>query len=247
MAATVDPKATLMRLIELQKLDSDVWRVRQRIADGPRLLERRSERLRQAEQKVAKTHERILDVKKQAGLLELEVKTREAEIAKIQAAQGQSRTNEEFRAYNDHANRLRKENRATEDRILECEQQVEDVKKELAEQERALEQLAAEAKENAALWAKDAAEYQAELDQMVARRAEYAKSLPPGPLSTYERVLKARDGKAIVSVEGGRTCGGCSMSITPNDMTRLHRMNEIVSCRSCERILYLPELATAAH
>lgn len=245
MAATVDPKATLMRLIELQKLDSDVWRVRQRIADGPRLLERRSEKLRQAEQKIAAIHAKILEVKKQAGLLELEVKTREGEIGKIQAAQGQSRTNEEFRAFNDHANRLRKENRATEDRVLEFEQQVEDVKKELVEQEKSRDQLAAEAKENAALWQKDEAEYQVELDQMSVRRAEYAKSLPPGPLSIYERVLKVRDGKAVVAVEG-KSCGGCQMSITPNDLTRLHRMNEIVACRSCERILYIPELSTAA-
>jgi predicted nucleic acid-binding Zn-ribbon protein len=35
------------------------------------------------------------------------------------------------------------------------------------------------------------------------------------------------------------------MSITANDFTRLHRGNELVSCRSCERILYLAE-STAA-
>ena len=33
------------------------------------------------------------------------------------------------------------------------------------------------------------------------------------------------------------------MAITPNDLTRLHRSGELVYCRSCERILYLPEVA----
>ena len=74
------------------------------------------------------------------------------------------------------------------------------------------------------------------------KRAEYARSLPPGPLSTYERVLKARDGKAVVPVEL-KNCGGCQMAITPNDLNRLHSSSELVYCRSCERILYLKEVA----
>jgi len=243
--ATVDPKATLLALIGLQKLDHDIWRIRRRIAEGPLLVERRADRWRQEEARVQQAHASILEIRKEIGLLELEIKTREGEIGKIQAAQGQSRTNEEFRAYNEHANRLRKENRAVEDRILEHEEKVENARRELAELERTRDAHKAEADENAAQWSRDEAEYRAELDQLTARRDEYARSLPAGPLSTYERVLKARDGKAVVPAEG-RMCGGCQMSITPNDFTRLHRMNELVACRSCERILYLPELSSAA-
>jgi predicted nucleic acid-binding Zn-ribbon protein len=243
--ATVDPKATLLALIGLQKLDNSVGRIRRRIKEGPQLIERRSERWKQAEARVQQAHAKILELRKEIGLLELDVKIREGEIAKIQLAQGQSRTNEEFRAYNEHANRLRTENRAVEDRILEIEQKVEDARKELSELERTRDAHKVEADENAAQWKKDAAEYQTELDQLLAQRAEYAKSLPPGPLSVYERVLRGREGKAVVSIEG-KMCGGCQMSIVPNDFARLHRMNEIVSCRSCERILYLPELFTVA-
>ena len=243
--ATADPRQTMIGLINLQKLDADVWRVKRRIAEGPLLLARRGERLQQAQARAEATHQKILELKKQIGALELDVKTKDVEVAKIQGAQGQSRTNEEFRAFGEHVNRLRKENRAVEDRILEIEQQVEDAKKELAELERTRDAHKAEADEHVAQWQKDAAEYQAELDQLLAQRGEYAKSLPPGPLAVYERVLRGREGKAVVPIEG-KMCGGCQMSIVPNDFARLHRMNEIVSCRSCERILYLPELATAA-
>jgi hypothetical protein len=243
--ATVDPKQTLFALIGLQKLDNDVWRVKRRIAEGPALIERRAERWKQSEARVQQAHAKILELRKEIGLLELEIKTREGEIGKIQAAQGQSRTNEEFRAYNEHANRLRKENRAVEDRILEFEEQVETAKKDTADLERTRDASKAESDADLAQWQKDEAEYKVELERMQAQRAEYAKSLPPGPLSIYERVLKARDGKAVVPAEG-QMCGGCQMRIVPNDYTRLHRMNEIVTCRSCERILYLPELSSAA-
>jgi predicted nucleic acid-binding Zn-ribbon protein len=242
--ATVDPKATLLALIGLQRLDNDVARIRRRIAEGPQLLARRAERLQQEETRVQQAHAGLLELRKQVGLLELEIKTREGEIGKIQAAQGQSRTNEEFRAYNEHANRLRKENRAVEDRILEIEEKVEAAKQELAELEKLRDEHRKERDADAAQWQKDEAEYKAGLEQLQVRRDEYAKSLPPGPLQVYERVLRGREGKAVVPVEG-RTCGGCQMGIVPNDMARLRGMSELVICRSCERILYLPELSGA--
>lgn len=240
--ATVDPKQALIGLIRLQELDAEVWRMKRRIAEGPQLLARRNERAVQADARVQQTHAKILDLKKQIGAFELDVKTKDAEILKIQGAQGQSRTNEEFRAYGEHVSRLRKEKSAIEDRILEVLQQVETADAAQKEQKATLEALKRESAENTATWQREEAEYRAELAAADARRAEYAKSLPPGPLSTYERVLKARDGKAVVPVES-RSCGGCQMAITPNDLARLHRSGEIVYCRSCERILYLPEVA----
>ena len=125
--ATVDPKQTLIGLIRLQQLDADVWRMKRRIAEGPQLLARRNERSTQAEARVQQTQAKILDFKKQIGALELDVKTKDGEILKIQGAQGQSRTNEEFRAFGEHVSRLRKEKNAIEDRILEFLQQIETI------------------------------------------------------------------------------------------------------------------------
>jgi predicted nucleic acid-binding Zn-ribbon protein len=239
--ATVDPKQTLIGLIRLQQLDADVWRMKRRIAEGPQLLARRNERSTQAEARVQQTQAKILDFKKQIGALELDVKTKDGEILKIQGAQGQSRTNEEFRAFGEHVSRLRKEKNAIEDRILEFLQQIETIDATLKEQKATLDALKKEAEENAALWKRDEAEYRVELATFQARRDEFAKTLPPGPLSTYERMLRLRDGKAIVPSEG-KSCGGCQMAITPNDFARLRLGNELVYCRSCERILYYPEL-----
>jgi predicted nucleic acid-binding Zn-ribbon protein len=240
--ATVDPKQTLIGLIRLQQLDADVWRMKRRIAEGPQLLARRNERATQAEARVQQTQAKILDFKKQIGALELDVKTKDVEILKIQGAQGQSRTNEEFRAFGEHVSRLKKEKNAIEDRILEFLQQIESADATLKEQKATLDSLKKESAENAAVWQREEAEYKAELASADAKRAEYARSLPPGPLSTYERVLKARDGKAVVPVEL-KNCGGCQMAITPNDLNRLHSSSELVYCRSCERILYFKEVA----
>jgi len=242
--ATVDPKATLKALIDLQKLDQDISRIRQRIREMPQILERRGERFRQAEGRVAAALARVTDLKKQIGLCELEIKTKDGEIAKIQGAQGQSRTNEEFRAFGDHVQRLKKENRAIEDRILECLGTIETIDKELLDLKATRDALKQEVDVDRKQWQKDEAEYQADLAKREGERAGYAATIAPGPLSTYERVLRARDGKALVTADG-RVCGGCSMSVTPNDYNRLMAGGQLISCRSCERILFISENAAA--
>ena len=239
--ATVDPRQTVTSLIALQKLDAEILRLERRIAEGPQLLARRGERLQQVEARIQQTLQKILEVKKQIGALELEVKIKEVEVAKIQGAQGQSRTNEEFRAFGDHIGRLRKDCRELEDRELEFYQQVETHDVTLKEQKSTQASLKKEADENTSLWQRDEKEYRLRLAAAQARRAEFACSLPAGPLSTYERMLRLRDGKAIVPADG-KSCGGCQMAITPNDFARLHQANEMIYCRSCERILYVPEL-----
>ncbi|MBL8841444.1 MAG: hypothetical protein JNL90_07940 [Planctomycetes bacterium] len=242
--ATVDPKATLALLMGLQRIDQDVWRLRQRIKETPLLLDRRAERFRQGEARVAASQARVTELRKQIGLLELDVKTKDGEILKIQGAQGQSRTNEEFRAFGDHVARLRKEKSALEDRILDHLGQIESIEKEQVDLKSTRDSLKKEVDADLAQWKKDEAEYQAELAARLAERAEFAKQVAPGPLSVYERVLKVRDGKAMVTADG-KICGGCQMSITPNDFTRLHRGNELVACRNCERILYLTDMPAA--
>ncbi len=242
--ATVDPRETLKALLDLQKIDHDVWRIRQRIREMPQILERRGERFRQSEARVAAAVARVTDLKKQIGLLELEIKTKEGEVAKIQGAQGQSRTNEEFRAFGDHVQRLKKENRAIEDRILEFLGTIESVDKELVDLKATRDALKQEVDADRAQWQKDEAEYQADLAKRDGERAVYAATIAPGPLSTYERVLKVRDGKALVTANG-RTCGGCSMSVTPNDYNKLMAGGQLISCRSCERILFIAENAAA--
>ncbi|MSR46038.1 MAG: hypothetical protein EXS13_03060 [Planctomycetes bacterium] len=243
--ATADLKVTLAGLLALQKVDQETRRIQQRIQEMPQILERRGERFRQSEARVATALARILDLKKQAGLAELEVKGKDAEIAKIQGAQGQSRTNEEFRAFGEHVTRLKKDTRAIEDRILEHLTQVESIERELIDLQSTRAALQKEVDVDLVQWKKDEAEYRAELAERAKHRAEQAKSIPAGPLSVYDRVLRVRDGKAMVPADS-RICGGCSMSITANDYARLHTGNELVLCRSCERILYLAETTAAS-
>lgn len=229
-------------LIRLQRLDDEIFRIQRRLSEGPRLVERRTTGFRQAQARLDAHHDRIKHLRAQVAERELELKSREGEIQRLATQQGTARTNQEYRAFADQMDRIRKDCSAIEDRILEGFARVEEAESD----EKALVQARDEAKSEAdqiqASWEKDAREYEAELATAQARRAEFQQSLPNGPLRVYERILTGYHGKAVVPAEG-KVCGGCQMTITPNDLARLRAASsELITCRSCSRILYFPDL-----
>lgn len=71
------------------------------------------------------------------------------------------------------------------------------------------------------------------------RWEERARAVEEGALSLYRRIAAGRDGVAVVPVENG-SCGGCYMNLPPQSVNLLMGGRELVQCRSCQRILYLP-------
>ena len=83
-------------------------------------------------------------------------------------------------------------------------------------------------------------EYQREIEEFKAKRKKIQESIQFDAARLYEKVKNARSGSAIVSADN-QTCGGCYMTVTPNDVARLRNQKEIVLCKSCQRILYLSD------
>ena len=83
-----------------------------------------------------------------------------------------------------------------------------------------------------------------------AERAEYAPSVKEEGRELYERVRR-KHAEAMSIVDGtidraaGRIgndlhCSACYMTITANDGVKVLARKEIVQCKSCVRILYVP-------
>ena len=63
-------------------------------------------------------------------------------------------------------------------------------------------------------------------------------------LKIYDRAFQAH-GEGLAPIENN-VCQGCFSSVTPNDRSRLISGRELVVCRSCQRIVYLPEVLQAS-
>ena len=83
-----------------------------------------------------------------------------------------------------------------------------------------------------------------ELNQQVAQEEGKRKTYTPGIearlLSQYEKILKSREGLALVPVVNN-ACGGCHLGLPPQTINEILQHEKLIVCESCARILYWPE------
>jgi predicted nucleic acid-binding Zn-ribbon protein len=75
-------------------------------------------------------------------------------------------------------------------------------------------------------------------------REKLASRIGKGDLSRYERIRKAKRGKAIVPVKRG-ACGGCYNRVPPQRLLELRQNTRIYTCERCGRMLVSDEIAEA--
>ena len=76
-------------------------------------------------------------------------------------------------------------------------------------------------------------------------RQKLVVRIPKADLATYERIRKAKRGKAIVSVKRG-ACGGCYNRVPPQMILELRQNNRLFMCEHCGRILVSDEIVESA-
>jgi uncharacterized protein len=78
----------------------------------------------------------------------------------------------------------------------------------------------------------------ASVEQLRSRRDRQKERVDPPDLVLYERLRRARSGRAVAKVERG-TCQGCRITLPTTVFQRARSGLKIVQCTSCERILYV--------
>lgn len=68
------------------------------------------------------------------------------------------------------------------------------------------------------------------------QRSEMAAQVPKPLLAHYERIRHAKDGRGVVSVHRA-SCGGCFQTLPPQKINQVRRMDDLMLCEICGRIL----------
>lgn len=75
-----------------------------------------------------------------------------------------------------------------------------------------------------------------EIEQVQVLRETCARVVSTEALELYERLLRSREGSALVDVTGG-VCQGCYTRLTPQKVSDLMLGKDLVQCHSCARLL----------
>ncbi len=227
----------LKLVIRLQEIDNRLVELTREIAALPK-------HILEIEQKLV-SHQRKLDADRAAlaGNLtdrkkaEGEIQLQEQKISKLKDQMLQAKTNEQYRAFQNEIEFCQKEIRRHEDRILELMAESDPLDKNVKAAEAALkaerEQVEAEKQEARDRTGQD----EQAAATLKSERAEIVKSLTPASYQRYERARKSRRGIGVAEATEGR-CGGCHMAMRPQFIQELKRGDQVMTCESCQRILY---------
>ena len=233
-------KAELEKLIELQKTDTNLRRLKKQ-------LETADQRRAELEQEFERHASSIRDIQGRRDQINTERTDLERQIAENRTYLERAERNlkhaqnqKEYETAMREMDALQKQIVAFETQVVEKMTTVEEVEKEL--EARADEINSIDAKRDEALKGFDS-ELQGDRTQFDAEtknRERVFGTLPPQLASVYDRLAqRSRDGIAVSEVVNG-SCSACFMSLRPQMLVEVRKGEQIITCESCSRILYIP-------
>jgi predicted nucleic acid-binding Zn-ribbon protein len=214
----------------ISELEKEITALPKHIAQIERALDSHNRRLEADKAALAANQK---DRKK----LEGDIQALEQKISKLRDQMLQSKTNEQYRAFQSEIAHFEGEVRKAEDRILDLMGESEPLEVNVKKAEVALKQERAQVEAEKNLARERTASDQKELAVVTAERLETAAKIPPDTLNLYERARKKWHGSGIAEVQDSR-CTACQIGLRPQYFQMLRSGEKIQTCESCGRILY---------
>jgi hypothetical protein len=236
----VDPH--LATLIELQGFDARIAALEAEAARLPKQIESLQAALADAKKQVETVKGRVDTTRKELRSKEKDLEVISAKRAKLEARLYEVKTNKEYSAALLEIEESKQEKAKTEEEILALMELQERLSVEVREAETRFKTREEQSRQDEAVVRKKLAAVEAELAGVRGERDGRARELPPGLLSDYERLLRARAGVAVAAVGATAVCGGCRVTIRPQAIQELKSaITAMMRCESCGRYLYWQE------
>ena len=227
----------LQGLVGLQELDIKIGQIRQRVEEIPGEIESASHTLEEITSNLEQIQQRIDQGAKDRRQIEGAVELLRDQLSKYKDQLMQVKTNREYQAMLQEISNTEGAISAKEDEILEhmmgmddLEQQAEQARKQLKEKTAHLSARRQRLESFVSRSEREVADFE---NQRNLLEKEISESL----LKQYRRIASARDGVALVGVTD-QSCQACNVRLRPQLVTEVKASQSIVTCESCNRILY---------
>lgn len=207
------------------------------LAEGPRSIAVSEKQVELAEKQIEDQKSYIKQTRKSADEQNLRLKTKEAELRKLEGQLNAATSNKEFDIFKSQIAIVSSEREEIEAAALEAMEETDTAQLKQKNLEVGLKTKrqtaqAVKADVEAALPG-----LQAALENLKRQIADAEKVIPPGEaLAAYRRLRIANGSGALAGIEDD-FCEGCNCRVTNQDLVRI-RTGEFLCCRECNRGLY---------
>jgi len=226
-------------LIELHRIHQQLSDLNDRLERGPKQIRARQGNVARLEEEVTAAKSQVKQTTMQADQKQLQLKSNEAKILELRVKLNQCSTNREFQALKDQIAADEMANSVLADEILEGLEKIDDLKRHVIDAEVQLGKGREELAKIEASVREQEGLIRGDIERLRADLITAEASLPADVRDGYERIVRSRGSDSMAPVQGD-VCGGCFQQLTPN-MTNELLLSRVVFCKTCGRLLYLPE------
>ena len=227
----------------LHRMHRQLADLAEQLAAGPRTVAVRTKQVQAAEAKKSAAADEVKKARLVADQKQLQLKSAEAKIADLEAKLNACKTNREYQTLGDQIAADKMATKVLEDEIIEALERIDSLKPAVPAAEveiEAAKKLLAEAEAKVKA---ETGRLEAEVARIRSELVTAEKELVEDVREKYDRVVKQKGADGMAAVDG-QTCGGCYQQLTGNMLSDV-MLGRIIACRSCGRLLYLPESSTS--
>jgi predicted nucleic acid-binding Zn-ribbon protein len=227
-------------LVELQGLDTQILRREKDLFEMPEDLKKLDDMFKSKMTNLKALEEslKLLVVKRKDRENDLESK--EGSIKKLQSQLYQLKTNKEYTTMQEEIARIKADNSLIEEDIIRIFDQIDAENGKIAKEKEFLKGEEVKLNEEKRKVEEETKKLSAEVGALKSQRGALAEKIDKAVLTKYDRILKGKDGLAVVPVIGG-SCQGCFRILPSQVIHEIKMKKDLVVCESCARILYIEE------
>ncbi len=237
--------AKLDALRHLQDIELQIVDIRRQLAAKQNGAQRQAQRLKEAEQALAAAREDLRHAQVELDALDVEIKSRNAHVARLRDNLNAVRTNKEYAAVLSQLNNEKAEATRLEARLFQLYEAVEAKKKAVAEQQSAVEAEAARLQNLRGQLDQAQNSFRQRIELLEQQRAAAAARLEPKDRELFDRVSERYDGEVMARVVRTHPrrdefiCDGCNVALAVERANALLTRDDIITCDNCGRVLFM--------
>jgi uncharacterized protein len=228
----------------LHRMHQQLADLTERLAAGPRAIAARTKLVQAAEAKKAAAQDDVKKARLAADQKQLQLKSAEAKILDLDGKLNACKTNREYQTLRDQIAADRMATKVLEDEIIEALERIDRLKPTVPAAEVEIEAAKKLLTEAEAKVRAEAGDLEAEVARIRGQLQIAEKELAIDMREKYDRIVKQKGADAMAAIDG-QSCGGCFQQLTGNMVSDL-MLGRVITCRSCGRLLYMPESSPSA-
>lgn len=227
-------------LIDLQAIDAQIYTLSKEKASMPIYLKSIDDKLESKKTGIRQAEDSLKNVQLKLKEKEGSLQQKEEQIKKLQGQLYTLKTNKEYSTMVTEIEGIKADNSLIEESIIKFMDEIDLAKKKISEEKELFKAEEINAQKEKEIVSSKIREIDAKLSELNEKRGGITPNIGKQVISRYEKILKNKDGLAIVHIEDG-SCGGCHMGLPPQVISDVKLREDIVICGNCLRMLYIED------